>query len=163
MPRFQVVAMWCSDAGLDDEARHRFLEAFSNVMVNSAGGEKYSSSKDVPHEHMPWLRRALDRLKAGGMTLDPEKPVLYGRDGTVVEKVGGKDPVPPAGATEGTWDRARWRDALKNVAGVGEVKLLKQARTIAGELSIDLPRDLDGITNEQLVIRCLTWLREQQQ
>lgn len=160
--RPQIVSMLCRDAGLDDDGRHAFLEAFSRVIDQDG---PYTSATQVPEGHMQYLRRALDRLKAGKMRLavaeDGKTPILWSTEkDEQVTSTG--TPVPPAGADE-PWDAVRWREALKNVPGIGEGKLLRYAREVAGELQVPLPSSIGEITGGPLAVRCITWLKQEQQ
>lgn len=70
MPLASRIAMWCNDAGLDNDGRHAFLYAFSDGA--------YQSAKNVPAGAVPELRAALVRLARGETELDRsgDTPVL---------------------------------------------------------------------------------------
>lgn len=70
MPLASRVAMWCNDAGLDDDGRHAFLYAFSEG--------RYQSAKAVTADDVAALRAALVRFRRGELELDRSggEPVL---------------------------------------------------------------------------------------
>lgn len=150
------VAMLCRDVGLDDEARHEFLEAFSR------GG--YASAKEVPAGDLAGLRAALTRYRRGEVKpVRQHDGVLWLVDTKPLGEVLGKPRGEPVrvGAGEEPWSQARWLAAAADVPGVGQVKLLRAARNIAEKLEIPLPRALGDVTDPQLVEPLLAWLHEQ--
>lgn len=159
--RAQTVAMWCRDYGIaTDDDRHRFLEAFSRGA--------YSSSKDVGPDELPALRAALVRFKRGEVVpreqhdgtwwlaeTSPLSDVVGGGPGE------GEASGPPPAATDAQpWTKHRWLGAIEHVAGVGETKLLNQARKIAHELGVAQPETLDDVVDDHLVVQLLGWLKE---
>lgn len=163
--RARNIAIAAGNAGLDDDGRHRFLHA--------ASGGAYASAKEVPPEHVAQIMAGLTKLRRGDIELVEVNKAWVLRETATGERAG-PDPNPQGaldvGAQDdqqdeprGVWDRERWLAACENVKGVGQVKLLKQARAIAQELDIDVPASLDECTNEQLGTQLLQWLREQQE
>jgi hypothetical protein len=63
--RAQQVAMWCNDAGLDDDGRHAFLAAYSFG--------QYSSAKDVPVDDLADLRAATIRFRRGETRIEGDR------------------------------------------------------------------------------------------
>lgn len=60
--RTRQVAIWATQAGLDDEGRHHFLAAYSQG--------RYASAKLVPAEDVASIRAALIRVKRGELQLE---------------------------------------------------------------------------------------------
>jgi hypothetical protein len=58
LPLPSRIAMWCKDAGMDDEQRHEFLREFSHGA--------YASARDVPASDVKRLRAVLELRKAFG-------------------------------------------------------------------------------------------------
>ena len=53
-----------------------------------------------------------------------------------------------------------WKGLLKDTPGVGQAALLRQAKAIAEELGVDVPRALDQLTHPELAERLRSWLEE---
>lgn len=182
--RTQTVAIWCKDAGLDDDGRHAFLEAFSRQQYPQAA-EFYASAKHVPHAHVEALRRTLKRLDAGQLTLSEKDgvPVLIevafgwpstdpgamSRQGARVaddtidvpstEHVGEEGGATGEGRDLPSSSTIDWKAELEQTPGVGETKLLNEARKRAHAAGIAQPDDLASI-DPALHPELVGWLEE---
>lgn len=176
------VAIWCKDAGLDDDGRHAFLEAFSRQQYPQAA-EFYASAKHVPHEHVEALRRALKRLDAGQLTLGVKDgvPVLIevafgwpssdpgamSRGGAAVahESIdAGSTVAKGEGGSSGeagppSFPVTDWTDELDQTPGIGETKLLNEARKRAHAAGLEQPDDVASI-DPSLHPALVIWLEE---
>ncbi len=147
LPAPNTVAMWCKDNGvITDDERHEFLEAYSEG--------RYTSSHDVPADEMADLHSALIRWKRGELTIvaSDDSPILVDRQSGSPDT----SPAPPA-----LIDHAWWMEAIRDVRGVGQAKLLGRAREIANELGQPAPTSLNAVTDPKLVDALRTWLKEQ--
>lgn len=154
LPLASRVAMWCNDAGLDDDARHRFLHAFSDG--------NYSSSRDVSPDDIDDLRATLASLKAGTIRLDADA------DGAAilvdVDQAAGTTAEPPADpetaarndADTAWWDKRRWTEELQK-RGKTVKASIEQAQTIADEFGLPLPKSLAGWDDARISARLLEW------
>lgn len=174
--RTQTVAIWCKDAGLDDDGRHALLEAFSRQQYPDAD-EFYASAKHVPHEHVEALRRTLKRLEAGQLQLAEKDgiPVLIevafgwpSSDPGATSRGGAAiaDEAIDVGSTvesgPPSFPVTDWSVELDQTPGIGETKLLNEARKrahAAGMAQPDALGDIDPALHPALVI----WLEEKRQ
>lgn len=175
----RTVAIWCKEAGLDDDGRHAFLEAFSRQQYPQAA-EFYASAKYVPHEHVEALRRTLKRLDAGQLQLGDKDgvPILVevafgwpssdpgamSRGATGVSETLDVASTVETGESDAHGEGATsspvsdWSVELDATPGVGETKLLNEARKRAHAAGIVQPEsvaDIDPSLHADLV----GWLR----
>lgn len=142
----QMIGMWCADHGIGDDLRPALLYAFS--------GGAYHRAHDVPVDKIAELRATLLKVKRGDLVLDV--PTVEGVEpklrvpGDSAESAPSNPP--PASVT--------WRAVLGEYKGIGQAKLLRRARDLAGAMKLPLPTSLDDIDpalNEPLRV----WLDEQ--
>ncbi len=145
------IAVKAREAGLDDDGRHLFLEAFTQGRTRSG--------KDITVEEMPDLMAALVRYKRGQIVIsefDDGVPVLAERpdDGGVT------DTPPDDGHTTddgAIWTDQQWRDTLRD-AGLRQPAVLRAARAMATDAHIDPPNGLDEIVDPALMALVRDWI-----
>jgi hypothetical protein len=146
--RAHWVARWCAEAGIVDGKRAAFLWAFSDG--------RYDSSKQVRVADLAKLRATLVNVNNGRLVLDTDgdTPVLRAPD-EVVEQVTPGQPVPAS---------VYWKSRLADVRGVGPVKLLKAAASIAARMQLPVPVSTsfdDMPDNDQFKVELNAWLVDQ--
>ncbi len=155
LPLPNAIAAACRDAGLaGDDERHAFLEAFSEG--------RYASSHEVPPAEVNDLRATLVRWKRGELTITAgdDSPILVDRQSGTPDT----SPAPlPHGwpAQTGDMDHASWMEAIRDVPGIGQAKLLGKARELANELGQPAPTSLNAVTDPKLVGELQAWLKTQ--
>lgn len=118
--RAQQIAMRCNEAGLDDDGRHRLIEAVTN-------GVKSSAKTVTAEEGAEVLQAALDI--ANGRRL-----LVEGEDGWELVDVENPEPESfdeeePEFGMEHTWSDEQWRTYLKR-KGVRVPEVLKEAHRL---------------------------------
>lgn len=134
-----------ADVGMPDALRKAW-NAFAMLPVElKQEGQKYLLDHDFPDdwrlltpEHIAELVELVDSL-----CMEAESPAASGT----------------APAEGETWDADQWTTAAK-AAGVTGPKTLTQARALARELGVDLPKSLGEITDESVASRLRSWLDE---
>lgn len=138
-------------------------EAAGHVVALVTGGRTHNvgSINDDESERCIRLAEAIDdgRLSVGYGIGGSDEPLWIDDDGEPVDVVWNgnevADIVPTAAGSPG----ARWKRALSGT-GVTQASLLRQAAVIAGEMSIEAPRNLEQLVDGELNTRLEAWLAD---
>ncbi len=149
----QNVARWCREAGIGEDRRHRFLGAVS--------GGRYWSAHMVPVPELPDVKAILLGLHEGRCKLvltDAEHAQVVTVDGDIITTSVSafvEDAAPmPAGLF--------WKERVAAARGIGVAKFIRQARSVAERLKVDLPSGLDSMPEHAGLRReLLAWLADQ--
>lgn len=133
--RAQAIARKARECGVpDDETRYRIITRVTDGRARRG--------HEVSVEDLPVVMAALVSYKRGELELE----------------VGGvATGTPPTNGRTKT----DWLARLDAVPGIGQARLLKRARDLAGELDLTPPNNLDEITDPTLVAALDSWLAEQ--
>lgn len=133
-------------AGLDDEGRHEFIDAFT--------GGRTRSGKDILPEEMADLMAQLVRYKRGEIRIhrpegEPSQLVRVETTDTSDKADTDRDPE--------LWTDTEWHTAIQ-AAGLKQPAVLRFARRAAQDGGIDAPGTLGEITSPFLATRVRDWI-----